>query len=233
MDKLFELLEKLISNPKYTFLGIAILAPFAIAFLWGKVKEVGMFKDVASLKNRSKTSRVEQLNLRRDNQIYLAREKELFNYEIKVIEYQNFLKTNESHLPTLIYLNGYENTTFAIYIFNNCRDLIKFNDEKNKFELKERISDVEAKIISHIGAGIFFLMSLGAYFLMIYFLYLHEVYGVAKDYVVVWGIFNFVLMLIIIFLASRIMRFFNKRKHALLLLNLDRINVKYGENIDK
>lgn len=233
MDKLFEILERMILTPRYTFWGLALLTPFALAFLWGKVKEVGIFKDVAALKNKTKTSRVEQLTARKTNDIYLQREKELFEYESKVIEYQTFLKTNESHLPTLIYLNGYQDTKYAIDIYNNSKKFLKFLDTENKFELVKPIDESRANFLATLGAFIFFSMSIGAYFLMIFFLYLYEVYGVAKNNLGLWVLFNFILMLMIIFLAMKIMRFFMKRKQALNLLQLKRIDLSYKDYIDK
>lgn len=233
MDKLLEIAEKLISNPEYTFWGLALLIPFAIAFLWGKVKEVGMLKDVSSLIARDKKNKIIQLKARIDQGTYLPREKELFEYELKVYEYQELLKTNESHLPTLIYLNGFENAQFAVDAYQNSQKFLKFNDFENKFELKKSINPRFASGLRKTGGFIFIVISLSAYILMMYFLYLHEELGVGKNYIGLWAFCNFMLMIIMIVVGMKIMKFLMKRQQALDMFTLTRINTKYGDNIEK
>lgn len=233
MDKLLDLAEKLLSKPEYTFWGLFLLIPIAIVVFWGKVKEAGMFKDIGSLVSRDRRNKITQLKARIEQGSYLKREKELFEYELKVYEYQELLKTRESHLPTLIFLNGFENSRSAMDAYHNCKGFLKFNDFENRLELKKAINPKLAKSFAHVGAVIFFSMSLGAYALMMFFLYLYDQFGVAKNYVGLWAFFNFLLMLLIIFCAMKIMKFFMKRQQALNMLTLTRVNIKYSDNIEK
>lgn len=233
MDKILDLAEKLLFTPEYTFWGLFLLIPIAIVVFWGKVKEAGMFKDVSSLISRYRKNKIAQLKARIEQDTYLKREKELFEYELKVYEYQELLKTRENHLPTLIYLNGFEDSRYAVDAYHNSKDFLKFNDSENKLELKENISDKLAKFLARVGGFLFILISLGAYTLMMFFLYLYDEFGVAKNYVGLWAFFNFLLMLLIIFCGMKLLKFFMKRRQALYLLTLSRINIQYSENIEK
>lgn len=233
MEKILDIAEKLISNPEYTFWGLVLLIPFAIAFLWGKVKEVGVLKDVSSLIGRERKIKIALLKMRIDQGSYLPREIEYFKYEFKVYEYQELLKTTESHLPTLIYLNGFENVRFAVDHYNNSKKFLKFNDSNNRLELKDYISPKFARLLSRIGGVIFISIGLSAYILMMYFLYLHEELGVGKNYIGLWAFCNFMLMIIMIVVGMKIMKFLMKRQQALDMLTLERINTKYGDNIEK
>lgn len=233
MDKILELAEKLLFTPEYTFWGLFLLIPIAIVVFWGKVKEAGMFKDVSSLISRDRKIKIAQLKARIEQGAYLKREKELFEYELKVYEYQELLKTRENHLPTLIYLNGFEDSRYAMDAYHNSKDFLKFNDSENKLELKKPISDKLAKFLAKVGGFLFISISLGAYALMMFFLYLYDEFGVAKNYVGLWAFFNFLLMLLIIFCGMKLLKFFMKRQQALYMLTLTRINIQYSDNIEK
>ncbi|WP_159516363.1 hypothetical protein [Acinetobacter sp. 18QD2AZ41W] len=233
MDKIIDFAEKLFLNPDYTFFGIFILTPVVIVVLWGKVKETGMLKDVSSLISRDRKNKINQLKARIEQNSYLQREKEFFEYELKVYEYQELLKTRENHLPTLIYLNGFEDSRYAIDAYNNSKDFLKFNDSENKLELKKPISPKLAKALAKTGGFIFIFISLSAYALMMFFLYLYNELGIQKDYVGIWAFFNFLLMLLIIFCGMKVLKFFMKRQQALYMLSLTRINVQYSDNIEK
>lgn len=86
---------------------------------------------------------------------------------------------------------------------------MNFNEQKQNFESKEIILPEKAKKLEKIGATIFFINGIFAYIFMIYMLYFFDTgINFKKDIylAIIWGSFNAILMLGIIYIGSRILK---------------------------
>lgn len=226
---MIEIAEKFIINPENTFWGLAIFIPTVFILLYEKYKSSGIFRDVSTIPVKAKKNKLIELKECINNPIYTPKEKELFEYEIKVLEYQILLKTDISDLPTLIHLNGFENSKGAVTYYNNCKFFLMYHPVDKKFYLNEPIS--YSWLIRTFGIILFVSMTICAYFLMIYFLYLYEVLGINRGYIFIWVFANFVLMSFIIYIGWKIMWFYSKRQQAIELLTMKRKNTYYKINL--
>lgn len=185
------------------------------------IKDSGMFQDIFHVYRHFKTKEILELE-QSLNSTYLSKEdKAVFQYELLVAILQKDLKINEKNLAILRHLKSLIHSDFAVSLYKNCESLLKFQEEKQQFEPIEPISEEHAKKLADIGAGIFFANGLFAYGFMIYMLYCVDInFNNNINAMLAWGFFNFLLMLGIVYIGSRILKFFMRQSNALKLLNL-------------
>lgn len=155
---------------------------------------------------------------------YLSKEdKASLLYELRGKILQKRLKMKEENLSILRFFQNLIYTDYAIRLYNNCKSLLNFNEEEQKFEAKEIILPEKAKKLETIGASIFFTNGIFAYILMVYLLYFFDTGINFKNNIelaIMWGCFNVILMLGIVYIGTRILKYFMRQSNALTLLEL-------------
>lgn len=200
---------------------IPVLLTFCAAYK--KIKDSEMFQDIFGLYQHFKSKEILELeqNL---NTIYLSKEDKVsFQYELIVAILQRNLKTQEQNLSLLRYFKSLIHSHYAARIHNNCHDLVKFNEANQSFELIKEISKEEAKKSENIGAALFATSGILAYCFVIFMLFFVNTGIDFKKHIglgILWGCINLLFMFIIIYIGSRILKYFMRKSNALKLLSL-------------
>jgi len=190
------------------------------------IKDSGMFQDIFHVYRHFKTKEIVELERSLDSPYLSSEDKAVFQYDLLVAILQKDLKINEKNLKILRYLKSVINSDFAVSLYRNCESLLKFHEEKQQFEPIKPISEEHAKKLANIGAGIFFANGLFAYGFMIYMLYFVDInFNNNLEAILAWGGFSFLLMLGIVYLGSRVLKFFMRQSNALKLLSLPKKNL--------
>ncbi|WEI17689.1 hypothetical protein PY247_14925 [Acinetobacter proteolyticus] len=108
-------------------------------------KKVRIIQDVFSLYDSTRNRKIKELDQKIESDIYSEYEKDVFRYKRKVLSYQKSLKTPETHLPSLVHVNSYENSKFIVDKLKSCGNLVEFDESLGQFKLKQPIDEVRAE----------------------------------------------------------------------------------------
>lgn len=230
---MYELIKYFIEHyPVPSFIGYSVVVIGLILVLWHYARHTRIAQDILNIYSIFQNREIKILDNKIESEKYLDYEVEIFEYKRKILMYQKDLKTRETHLPTLIYLSGYENSKIAVSHYENSRKILKFNDKKNRFELKTRINDELSKSRERIGVIVFFINGIAAYIIMMIPIVFFEDY-INKNNVIPIVFFLFLFMIFQVYLGAKFLKYMSRFSNSLVLLEMERINVKYYENIDK
>ncbi|MEN8367697.1 hypothetical protein [Acinetobacter bereziniae] len=230
---MIELIKYLLENyPVPIKIVYSVMMIGVVLVLWHYARHTKIAQDIFNLFSFVQNHAIKKLDLKIDSEKYSDYEISIFKYKRKVLSYQKDLKTTETHLPTLIFLDGYENSKLAVNNFENASKFLIFNDEKNKFELKENFSEKYAKGHERTGGIVFFINGMIAYFIMMAPILFFEK-SINSNNVIPIVIILFCLMMFWVYMGAKFFKYKSKRSNALSLLNMKRVNVKYEENIAK
>lgn len=230
---MFDIIKYFLENyPVPSIFVYSIVVICLILALWHYARHTKIAQDLFNLYSFVQNREIKQLDQKIETGKYSSYEVKVFEYKRKILSYQKDFKTTETHLPTLIFLNGFENSKVAISNFENASKFLIFNDEKNKFELIKPISEEKAKGKERTGGIVFFLNGIVAYLIMMAPLVFFEE-SIDSNNVIPIVIFLFCLMLFWVYLGAKFFRYKAKRSNALSLLKMKRVNVKYEEHIEK
>lgn len=218
--------------PVPSFIGYSVVVIGLILALWHYARHTKIAQDISTIYSFFQDREIKLLDNKIDSKKYLNYEVKVFEYKRKILMYQKDLKTRETHLPTLIYLTGYENSKIAVSNYENSLKLLKFNDEENKFELKNEISEEFSKNKEQLGVIVFFVNGIAAYGIMMIPIIFYEDY-INKNNVIPIVFFLFFIMMLQVYLGAKFLKYMSRFSNALNLLKMERINIKYYENIEK
>ena len=155
---MYEIIKYFIEQyPVPSFIGYSVVVIGLILVLWHYARHTRIAQDISNIYSIFQNREIRILDNKIESKIYLDYEVKVFEYKRKILIYQKDLKTRETHLPTLIYLTGYENSKIAVSYYENAYKLLVFNDKKNRFELKEPINEGFAKSKELVGGLVFFI----------------------------------------------------------------------------
>ncbi|RSN87037.1 hypothetical protein [Acinetobacter nosocomialis] len=218
--------------PVPSFIGYSVVVIGLILVLWHYARHTKIAQDISTIYSFFQEREIKLLDNKIDSKKYLNYEVKVFEYKRKILMYQKDLKTRETHLPTLIYLTGYENSKIAVSNYENSLKLLKFNDEENKFELKNKISEELSKNKERLGVIVFFVNGIAAYGIMMIPIVFYEDY-INKNNVFPLVFFLFLIMIFQVYLGAKFLKYMSRFSNALNLLKMERVNIKYYENIEK
>lgn len=230
---MFDLIKFFLEHyPVPSFFIYSIVVICLILALWHYARHTKIAQDIFNLYSFVQNREIKQYDIKISSGKFSSYELKVFEYKRKILEYQKDLKTMESHLPTLIFLNGYENSKIAVSMYDNASKFLMFNDEKNKLELKKPITQEHAKRKERIGGIFFFINGIAAYcIMMIPIVFFEE--SINKNNVIPIVFFLFGLMIFQVYLGAKFFKYKSKRSNALSILEMKRVNIKYEEHIEK
>ena len=230
---MYDLIKFFLTNyPVPSFFVYSLVVISLILALWHFARHTKIAQDIFNLYSFVQNREIKQFDIKINSGKFSNYELKVFEYKRKILEYQKDLKTTESHLPTLIFLNGYENSRIAVSMYDNASKFLIFNDVKNRIELKKPISEEHAKRKEHFGGWVFFINGIAAYVIMMIPITLFDK-EITKNNAIPIAFFLFALMLLQVYLWAKFLRYTSKRSNALSLLEMKRVNVKYEEHIEK
>ncbi|HFE9906545.1 TPA: hypothetical protein ACGA4X_001521 [Acinetobacter baumannii] len=230
---MYEIIKYFVEHyPLPTFIGYSVVVIGLILALWHYARHTKIAQDISTIYSIFQNREIKILDNKIDSKKYLNYEVKVFEYKRKILMYQKDLKTRETHLPTLIYLTGYENSKIAVSNYENSVKLLKFNDKENKFELKNKISEEFSKNKERLGVIVFFANGIAAYGIMMIPIVFYEDY-INKNNVFPLVFFLFLIMILQVYLGAKFLKYMSRFSNALNLLKMERVNIKYYENIEK
>ena len=191
--------------------------------IYKKIKDTQIFQDIFNSYRYFKSKKIEELEKNLKSPFLQTQDINAFQSDYITAILQKDLKVDVNNLPTLRFLRNLENPPLAVSLYKNCNSLLRFNKEDQYFELIKPITLEEAKKSEKIGVGIFFTSGIFAYLFLIYMLYCVDTGINLKENIsfgIAWGMLNLIIMLAIIFIACRILKFFMRPSNALKLLGL-------------
>ncbi|MDC5105283.1 hypothetical protein [Acinetobacter baumannii] len=222
MTELYKLIleNKILGQPYiYTLTGILLLI-YLINYIKKNEFFEGGYRLYSTIKNRD----LKRIDKRIDSPQYSNEEKEYFSYKKKVLEYKSFYKISENNLAFFNYVNGFEDQNSFRRMYKNSSKFLKFNREKKELELAEPIDHEKAQRNYTIGEIIFVLNGMLSYLLFtLPFLTKPEKVSWENALLIVFVIIPFVF--IQIYLGWLFMRYMQRKKHALMILEMKRINL--------
>lgn len=229
---MIEILKYLLENyPIPSFIGSSIVIIALILGIFQFAKKTEIAKALFSIYELIIDKEIKSLEKKINSNDYSESEKIIFYYRKKVLKYQRDLKTNETHLPLLIYLSSFENVQYAIKAFHNSREFLKFNDEKFTLEISNELNESTAKARAKLGERVFGFNGILAYFIAMCPIWFFPEY-ISKTSVI--PIFLVLIILIFgqIYLGSLFMRYMAKHKNALELPKMNRINPNFEKDLE-
>lgn len=229
---MIEILKYLLENyPIPSFIGSSIVVIALILGIFQFAKKTEIAKALFSIYELIIDKEIKSLNKKIDSNDYLDSEKKIFQYRKKVLKYQRDLKTNETHLPLLAYLNSFENVQYAIKAFHNGRKFLKFNDETFALEPNSELNESKANIRAKRGEYVFSFNGVLAYFIAMCPFWFFPEY-ISKTSVI--PIFLVLIILIFgqIYLGWLFMRYMAQHKNALELPKMNRINPNFEKDLE-
>lgn len=225
---MIDLLIKIIETGSVPSFIIYIIFFLAIYFF---AKKVRIIQDVFSLYDSTRNRKIKELDQKIESDIYSEYEKDVFRYKRKVLSYQKSLKTPETHLPSLVHINSYENSKFIVDKLKSCGNLVEFDESLGQFKLKQPIDEVRAEKRSKIGEVVFMINGIAAYFTMFVPIHFFEKEINATNVIPI-ALFLFFAMILQVFLGGVFMRYMRKQKDAILLTKIKPIDLEYLKKLD-
>lgn len=225
---MIDLLIKIIETGSVPSFIIYIIFFLALYFF---AKKVRIIQDAFSLYDSTRNRKIKELDQKIESDIYSEFEKDVFRYKRKVLSYQKSLKTHETHLPSLVHVNSYENSQFVIDKLKRCDKLVEFDESLGRFKLKQPIDEVRAEKRSKIGEVVFMINGIAAYFTIFVPIHFFDKY-INETNVIPIAVFLFFTMIFQVFLGGVFMRYMRKQKDAILLTKIKPIDLEYLKKLD-
>lgn len=212
--------HKILSQPYlYFFAGFLVLIYFINYIKKNEFLEGG-YKLYSTIKNRD----LKRIDERINSSYYTEKEKDYFRYKRKIIEYKSFYKISENNLGFFRYVNGFEDANAFRSMYKNSRKYLKFNNENKELELIKPIDPKKAERKSKIGGFIFVANGMFSYLLfMVPLLIKPEKVSWENAILILCIIIPFIFLLI--YIGWLFMIYMMKEKHALMILELKRVNL--------
>lgn len=229
---MIEILKYLLENyPIPSFIGSSIVVIALILWIFQLAKKTEIAKAFFSIYELIIDKEIKSLDKKINSNDYSESEKKIFHYRKKVSKYQRDLKTNETHLPLLVYLSSFENDKYAINAFHNGRKFLKFNDETFALEPSSELNESKANVRAKWGEYVFSFNGVLAYFIaMCPFWFFPQYLSKAS---VLPIIFIFTICIFgQIYLGWLFMRYMAQHKNALELPKMNRINPNFEKDLE-
>ncbi|HAV5509572.1 TPA: hypothetical protein JI079_05125 [Acinetobacter baumannii] len=204
---------------------LGFIAFLILILIGSNNKNTGILLSIFNLYQYFKSSKIEYLKEQLTSPLVEEEDKKYYKNQLSVVTLQKELNLNENDLHKLRYLKRKIECEYAARLYKNCRELFEFDYTKNQLQLIKPIDPKRAKRLETIGAALFFASGLFAYGLLLYMLYMVDVPLHNLTDTLVWGGFNYFLMFVIIFIGTKILKFFMKQSNALKLLELSERNL--------
>ncbi|MFW2079665.1 hypothetical protein ACNPQK_01595 [Acinetobacter guillouiae] len=153
--------------------------------------------------------------------------KDKFKYRLNVLSLQQYLRTKETDLDRLQYLNSFIDTKKAITKYNRCKKKLIFIPHQQRLALHAnysiRMTKKQAKIINSWTPGLYFLLTLPAMTYMLYIHYRDYSHVPNLEYIAMFPL-SLIIYTIWVFFIAFILRYYLERANAIELLNMDRID---------
>lgn len=227
MSELYKLiLENKILSQQYIY---ALTGVLVLIYLINYIKKNEFFEGGYKLYSTIKNRDLKKIDERIDSLQYSNDEKEYFRYKKKVLEYKSFYKIPENNLEFFNYINGFEDQNSFRSMYKNSSKFMKFNRIKKELELAKPIDRDKANTSYKIGEIIFVLNGMFSYLLFtLPFLMKPEKVSWENVLLIVFIIIPFIF--IQIYLGWLFMRYMQRKKHALMILEMKRINLDKLKN---
>ncbi|MGQ1157945.1 hypothetical protein ACT436_15165 [Acinetobacter baumannii] len=222
MTELYKLIieYKLLAQP-YIYIVTGILL---LVYLINYIKKNEFFEGGYRLYSTIKNRDLKKIDERIISSLYTEEEKEYFRYKRKILEYKSFYKISENNLGFFNYINGFEDQNSFRSMYKNSSKYLKFNNKKKELELAEPINREKANRNSKIGGYVFVSNGMSSYLLCMTPL-LFKPQNVSWENALLLLFVIIPLIIIQIYLGWLFMRYIMKKKHALMILEMKRINL--------
>lgn len=204
---------------------LGFIAFLILILIGSNNKNTGILLSIFNLYQYLKSRKIEYLKEQLTSPLVEEEDKKYYKNQLSAVTLQKELNLNENDLQKLRYLKRKIECEFAARLYKNCRELLEFDYTKNQLQPIKPIDPKMAKRLETIGAGLFFASGLFAYGFLLYMLYMVDVPLHNLKDILVWGGFNYFLMFVIIFIGTKILKFFMKQSNALRLLELSERNL--------
>ncbi|MBN6526185.1 hypothetical protein JZM37_18320 [Acinetobacter pittii] len=227
---MFQIVELIInsSNLPEKFIIVVVAIAFSLITL-SYIKQQDFFTDALSLYSKYINRKINKIKGYITAGNLSPEQLKRFQHRIEILTLQALLKLNNYNLDFLKFFNGYENIIHARMLYLNAYDLVLFNEEKKIIELKNPIDENQAEKLAK-KADLFF----GFNILASYLIFLIPVVFFPENVTphnVFWILaIIFPLMFIQIFIGYKIAKFMKRKKHALELMKLKRIDSTEDNN---
>lgn len=226
LDKELSIFQQLLGVQLGNILGIFIVVVFIYNYVFksGIVQHIFTAFNFRSWKIDKDITKFNEI-ISNDSINQITKDK--FKYRLNVLSLQQYLKTKETDLDKLQYLNSFIDPKKAVKKYNRCKKKLIFIPHQQILALNAncsiRMTKEQAEIINNWSPRAYFLFTLPA---MTYMLYIYH-----RDYSHIPNIeyittFPFLLIIytIWVFLIAFILRYYLERANAIELLNMDRID---------
>lgn len=221
---MFQIIELIInsSNLPEKFIIVVVAIAFSLITL-SYIKKQEFFTDALSLYTKYINRKINRIKSYIAAGNLSAEQVKRLQHRIEILTLQALLKLNNYDLDFLKFFNGYENVIHARMLYLNAYNLVQFNEEKKIIELKNPIDEANAEKRANLGDLIFGLNILASYLIflipVVFFpenVTPHNVFWILA--------IIFPLMSLQIFAGYKIGKFMRRKKHALELIKLKRID---------
>ncbi|MCA4419242.1 hypothetical protein [Acinetobacter baumannii] len=199
---------------------------FLILILMGtKNKNTGIIHSIFNIYQYFNSRKIEYLKNQLASPLIGEEDKKIYLNQLIVAIYQKELNLNENNLQKLRCIKRKIDSDFASKLYKNCSELLELDDAQYQFKPIEPIDPKRAKQLEKIGVCLFFASGLFAYLFLLYMLYIVDVPLHNLKDILVWAGINYFLMFAIIFIGTKILKFFMKQSNALKFIELSERNL--------
>lgn len=204
---------------------LSFIAFLILLFIGSNNKNIGIFHSVFNVYQYLKNRKIEYLKNQLASPVVEEEDKKTYQNELSVVTLQKELNLNEKDLQKLRCIKRKTDSEFAARFYKNCSLLLAFDYVTNQFKLAKPIDPKRAKQLEKIGVCLFFTSGLFAYGFLLYMLYIYDMPLHKTRDIVAWAGINYFLMFAIVFIGTRILKFFMKQSNALRFIELSERNL--------
>lgn len=199
---------------------LSFIAFLILILIGSNNKNIGILHSIFNIYQYLKIKKIEYLKSQLASPFIEEEDKKMYQNELSVVTLQKELNINENDLQKLRCIKRKTDSEFASRLYKNCGSLLEFNYATNQFKPTKPINPKRAKLLEKIGACLFFASGLFAYGFMLYMLYIVDIQLHNTRDILIWAGINYFLMIVIIFIGTKILKFFMKQSNVLKLLEL-------------
>lgn len=204
---------------------LGFIAFLILILIGSKNKNTGIIHSIFNIYQYLNSRKIEYLKNQLASPLIGEEDKKIYLNQLIVAIYQKELNLNENNLQKLRSIKRKKDSDFAAKLYKNCGELLELDDTQYQFKPIKPIDPKRAKQLEKIGVCLFFASGLFAYIFLLYMLYIVDVPLHNLKDILVWAGINYFLMFAIIFIGTKILKFFMKQSNALKLIELSERNL--------
>lgn len=200
------LLGLILENPYATGIFLILVLFIVIVFFIAKSGVLSIFREHQEYRLRRIKDEIS------DHELLLADESlnkysDQMAYHLQIAKLNKLLKFNHHDIDLLEYILSCKNKDLAIFYYKSAGKYIEKNEVTKRFKLKSYCKDWVVTLIDRIGIFLYFAISLGSLFPMVYVVYLCVVTGeslsaIPHSFVVAQSFFFGVCLLMALMVAN-------------------------------